>query len=75
MQKKRLTGDTVLDMLLKNAGIIGREEVIRAYDIGVDLKICRKAAYMLSRPLLFREAFRLLDKHVDKKKQRGFRGG
>ena len=70
MLEKRLTADTVLDVLLKNAGAVGRGNVIRAYDLGVDLKVCRKAAYMLSRPLLFREAFRLLDKHIDEKQGR-----
>jgi len=70
MQKKRVTGDALLDMLLKNAGVVGRENVIRAYDLGVGLKVCREAAYMLSRPLLYRTAFRLLDKHIDEKRQR-----
>ena len=68
--EKRMTGDAVLDVLLKNAGYVGRENVIRAYDLGVDLKVCRKAAYMHSRPLVFREAFRLLDKHMDEKRER-----
>lgn len=67
-QEQTPTGDIVLDILLKKAGKVGRQEVLRAYGLGVDPKVCRKAAYMLSRPILFREAFRLLDKHVDAKR-------
>lgn len=71
MRKRMIsTNDDILDRLLKDAGSVGRENVLRAYDSGVDIKVCRKSAYMLSRPLLFREAFCLLDRHIDKKGER-----